>query len=133
MTLPPLMQRPDGKPVATEEDRERCRAAWRQAFADRLYGPIPKAPDRLDFRRERFGDGAGERLVIDVTLGGETFAVDAALWLPQDRSGPVPPYELPHLVGDRPRSRDDRSARPVPAQVVYELLRRGIPAPRLRA
>lgn len=90
MKLPPLMQRPDGRPVSTEDDRAWCRAAWRQAFADRLYGPIPPAPERLDFRRERFGDGAGERLVIDVTLAGVAFAVDAALWLPRDRTGPVP-------------------------------------------
>lgn len=88
MKLPPLMQRPDGRPVATAEDRALCRTAWLQTFAERLYGPIPEAPERLNVRRERFGEG--ERLVIEATLAGQAFAVDAALWLPEDRMGPVP-------------------------------------------
>lgn len=88
MKLPPLMQRPDGQPVVTAEDRDLCRTAWLQTFADRVYGPIPEAPKRLDVRRER--SGVGERLVIDATLAGQAFAVDAALWLPADQTGPVP-------------------------------------------
>lgn len=86
----PSLRRPDGKPVVSVSDRTDCQKAWRKKFADHLYGPIPAPPDRVDFQRRPIAGDPGERLVIDLSTAGSRFDVDAALWLPKDRTDNVP-------------------------------------------
>lgn len=66
------------------------RAGTRQALADALYGPVPQAPDWLRCqRRERREDGFS-LIEIEIGVADRRFAVQAALWLPHQATGPVP-------------------------------------------
>jgi hypothetical protein len=88
VVLPPLTL--DGRPVTDEAGREACRRSWVAAFARDLYGPMPPPPDALTVRRLPLPGERAERLVLSLTCGGRLFQVDAALWLPERRKGPVP-------------------------------------------
>jgi hypothetical protein len=86
--LPPLTL--DGRPVRDAAGREACRRAWLAAFARDLYGPIPPPPDAVEFRRMPLASEFAERIAIMLTVGSRRLKVDAALWLPPNRRGPVP-------------------------------------------
>ena len=85
--LPPLLVEgsdADASTVAT------ARAHWRDVFARGLFGELPAAPDRLEWTRRSIDGGDCEHIRIELGIGGRTFAVDAALWLPTSTQVPVP-------------------------------------------
>jgi hypothetical protein len=67
-----------------------AQAGWRALFADLIYGPVPPPPDRIAIQRAPVPDEGFERVEIALTVGPRTFTVDAGLWLPPGRTGPVP-------------------------------------------
>lgn len=89
VTLAPLTDA-QGRAIADPATRAACREAWLGRFADELYGPIPAAPDAIEVERTPLPDQDCERLTLTVRVQNRTFRVDAALWLPRDRKGPVP-------------------------------------------
>jgi hypothetical protein len=98
-TLPPLSLDP-GKPVAGNADEARAaQAAWRERFAEGLYGQLPGAPDRLEIRRTPLSLPGCQRLAINVGVEDRSMAVDAALWLPPDATRPVPVIVALDFIG----------------------------------
>lgn len=83
--LPPL-RLPSGEPPRTANEARQAQAAWRQVFADGLYGEIPSPPDSVEVTRHTLPDPHAERLVIRLTVEDRSFQVDAALWLPAGRT-----------------------------------------------
>lgn len=65
-------------------EAQAARGATVAAFARGLYGAIPPSPDRIAVTRAPCGQA--ERL--EIGIGG--VSVDALLWLPAGRQGPVP-------------------------------------------
>ena len=60
------------------------RAFWRDRLARCLYGAIPPAPDAITVTRHPIDGESAERLRIEIAVGTRRFAVDAALWLPEN-------------------------------------------------
>jgi hypothetical protein len=67
-----------------------AREEWLSRFANEIYGTNPPAPVSLTIERKPIPAERVERIVIRLGLAGGTFTVDAALWLPTNRSEPVP-------------------------------------------
>jgi len=86
-SLPDLFG-PDGVPH-TDAALTATQDAWRRAFAETLYGPVPPRPRGVSVARGPLAEGA-EHLSITVEAGAQRHCVDAALWLPRGRGGPVP-------------------------------------------
>lgn len=89
LALAPLAH-PDGTPIGDAGSRARCQQLWRARFAREIYGPIPAPPDAISLVRSPLPDPDCERLTMTMALPNGHFVVDAALWLPAKRNGPVP-------------------------------------------
>lgn len=89
IVLPPLAM-PDGTPVREVASRSVCQRYWVERFAREIYGPIPDVPVAIAVTRTPLPDANCERLTITLGVDGRRFVVEAALWLPPDRAGPVP-------------------------------------------
>lgn len=87
--LPPLT-RPDGPgEIGTVAERNRCQDHWRAVLSEQLYGPMPD-PGPLSVRRAPLTGEQAERLTLEMRVADRRFSVDAALWLPPNRTGAVP-------------------------------------------
>lgn len=92
--LPPLMSGPDGSPVETAEDRDRCQIHLRQVFAQVLYGEPPASPDGVTVVRKRLPTDvpqtSAEEWRITIAVGPRSLERPAVLWRPASVSGPLP-------------------------------------------
>lgn len=69
---------------------EGARQNWLDRFAREIYGVMPAAPDAISIARFPIDGETAQRLAITMRVADRTFTVDAALWLPERVSGPVP-------------------------------------------
>ncbi len=79
----------DLAPLDFVPDLRAAQVRWRSDLAERLYGPIPPAPDNLQERRQPLPNDDAERVTLSFARGDRRFSVDAALWLP-DAPRPAP-------------------------------------------
>ncbi len=74
----------------TSKLRTQLQGQWRSTLAEHLYGDIPPPPQRMTVERLPLPDRGAEHLRLTFQQDDRQFSVDAALWLPQDHSGPLP-------------------------------------------
>lgn len=77
-------------PVTTPSGREHRQSQLRANLNGGLYGPVPPPPDNINVSRQPIAGERVERLLIEITVDGRRFTVDAALWLPSNVDGPAP-------------------------------------------
>jgi len=88
--LPPLSLDGARATAADPEEARTAQRAWRRVFAEGLFGELPPPPTRLAWERHPLAEGDCERIAIRLEADERQFQVNAALWLPPHRTGPVP-------------------------------------------
>ncbi len=96
-TLPSLSDDPT-TPLTADAART-AQARWRNIFADGLYGAIPSPPGAIGTKRRVLPRSSCHHLQIEVTVGGRSLTVDAALWLPSNSAGPFPTMVALDFIG----------------------------------
>ena len=74
----------------TQASRIEHQATLRKTMSLSLYGALPPPPDSIKVVRQPLSDPRAERLLIEMTVEGSVFTVDAALWLPHTPCSNVP-------------------------------------------
>ncbi len=87
--LPPLSPDPSRALVSSPEEARAAQAAWRTVFARGLFGEVPESPE-MAWRRLPLAEPRCEQIAITLSRGGQSFEVDAALWLPAKAAEPLP-------------------------------------------
>lgn len=77
-------------PGRISQDLAERRHHWLERFQREIYGIVPPSPDSISIARHPIAGEKAERLALTMEIAGRRLTVDAALWLPADRSGPVP-------------------------------------------
>ncbi len=97
-TLPALLAFKDGTPVTTPEDWARRRVEILDVFRTEVFGISPPRPEGLTFKQiesdpKAMGGAATlKRIAISFPAGRETFTFHLTLFVPNQRSGPVPVF-----------------------------------------
>lgn len=67
-----------------------ARQAWLERFEREVYGEMPAEPDAIAVARFSLAGEDAERVAITLRVADRQLSVDAALWLPAQRSGALP-------------------------------------------
>ncbi|MGP9818871.1 glucuronyl esterase domain-containing protein [Salinarimonas sp. NSM] len=101
----------------------------RDRLVRRVYGEIPPPPASLEFASRPWPEAGGEILTLAMSHGGRTHSVDAALFLPQSATGPVP--VIVGLCFTGPLGAVDAPGFPVDPHAIVEATSAGFPDGRL--